>query len=98
MEFRLLVGDMSFFVFCKFEIVIFKIVQVMTENIPFAFLYVLSIYDYKMALQCFIFFFAEDAHNKRSRRSKQLMDIGISVFHHSAVVLRSVSITSDEKS
>ena len=44
MEFSLLVGDMSFFVFYKFEIVIFKIVQVMTENIPFAFLYVLSIY------------------------------------------------------
>ena len=44
MEFSLRVGDMSFFVFCKFEIVIFKIVQVMTENIPFAFLYVLSIY------------------------------------------------------
>ena len=43
MEFRLRIGDMSFFVFCKFEIVIFKIVQVMTENIPFAFLYVLSI-------------------------------------------------------
>ena len=43
MEFSLRVGDMSFFVFCKFEIVIFKIVQVMTENIPFAFLYVLSI-------------------------------------------------------
>ena len=35
------VGNMSSFVFCKFEIVIFKIVQVMTENIPFAFLYVL---------------------------------------------------------
>ena len=44
------------------------------------------------------FLFAEDVHNKRSRRSKQLMDIGISVFHHSAVVLRSVSITSYEKS
>ena len=43
MEFRLQVGDMSFFVSCKFEIVIFKIVQVMTENIPFAFLYVQSI-------------------------------------------------------
>ena len=43
MEFSLRVGDMSFFVFCKFEIAIFKIVQVMTENIPFAFLYVLSI-------------------------------------------------------
>ena len=43
MEFSLRVGDTSFFVFCKFEIVIFKIVQVMTENIPFAFLYVLSI-------------------------------------------------------
>ena len=34
MEFSLRVGDMSFFVFCEFEIVIFKIVQVMTENIP----------------------------------------------------------------
>ena len=42
MEFSLRVGDMSFFVFCKFEIVTFKIVQVMTENIPFAFLYILS--------------------------------------------------------
>ena len=31
------------FIFCKFEIVIFKIVQVMSENIPFAFLCVLSI-------------------------------------------------------
>ena len=44
MEFSLRVGDMSFFVFCKFEILIFKVVQVMAENIPFAFLYVLSIY------------------------------------------------------
>ena len=43
MEFSLRVGDMSVFVFCKFEIVIFKIVQIMTENIPFAFLYVLSL-------------------------------------------------------
>ena len=44
-EFSLRVGDMSSFVFCKFEIVIFRIVhcQVITENIPFAFLYVLSI-------------------------------------------------------
>ena len=38
MEFSLRVGDMSFFVFCKFEIVILKIVKVMTENISFAFL------------------------------------------------------------
>ena len=43
MEFSLQVGDMSFFVISKFEIVIFKNVQVMTENIHFAFLYVLSI-------------------------------------------------------
>ena len=35
MEFGLRLGDISFFVFYKFEIVIFKIVQVMTENIPF---------------------------------------------------------------
>ena len=43
MEISLQVGDMSFFVISKFEIVIFKNVQVMTENIHFAFLYVLSI-------------------------------------------------------
>ena len=43
MEFSLKVEDMSFFVISKFEIVIFKNVQVMTENIHFAFLYVLSI-------------------------------------------------------
>ena len=44
MEFSLRVGDMSFFVFFKFEIGIFDIVQGMTENKPFAFLYVLSIF------------------------------------------------------
>ena len=43
MEFGLRVGDMSFSFSCKFKIVIFKIVQVMTENIYIAFLYVLSI-------------------------------------------------------
>ena len=43
MECSLRVEYMSFIVFCKFEIVILKIVLVMTENIPFAFLYVLSI-------------------------------------------------------
>ena len=43
MEFSLWVGGMSFFVFCKFEVVVFNMVQVMTENIPFEFLYVLSI-------------------------------------------------------
>ena len=50
MEFSLRVGDMSFFVFCKFETVIFKIVQVMTEeNIPFVFLYVLSILSFSIS-------------------------------------------------
>ena len=43
MEFSLRVENVPFFVYSKFEIVIFKIVQVITENIPFAFLYVLSI-------------------------------------------------------
>ena len=47
MEFGLRVGDMSF-LFSVNLIVIFKIVQVMTENIPFAFLYVLSIYTINM--------------------------------------------------
>ena len=40
MEFNLLVKDMLFFVSCKFEMAIIKIVQVMTEIIRFAFLYV----------------------------------------------------------
>ena len=43
--------SLSFFVFCNFEIVIFKIVQVRTENIPFAFLYVLSIEVVYMFIQ-----------------------------------------------
>ena len=44
MEFNLLVVNMLFCVTCKFEMAIFKIAQVMTENIRFAFLYLLSIY------------------------------------------------------
>ena len=43
MEFNLLVADMLFCVTCKFEIAIFKSVQVTAENVRFAFLYVLSI-------------------------------------------------------
>ena len=43
MEFNLLVKDMLFFVSCKFEMAIIKIVQVVTEIIRFAFLYALSI-------------------------------------------------------
>ena len=53
MEFSLRVGDMSFFIFCKLEIVIFNIVQVMTENIPFVFLYVLSIDTYTHSTSVF---------------------------------------------
>ena len=37
-EVNLLVGDRLFFVTCKFEMAIFNIVQVMAENIRFAFL------------------------------------------------------------
>ena len=44
MEFNLLVANVLFCVTCKFEMAIFKIVQVMTENIRFSFLYVLSIF------------------------------------------------------
>ena len=57
MEFSLRVGDMSFFVFFKFEIGIFDIVQGMTENKPFAFLYVLSI---------FFFFFFQNSQRTTS--------------------------------
>ena len=44
MDFSLLVGDTSVFDSRKFEMEIVKIVQVIAENIRFAFLYVLSIF------------------------------------------------------
>ena len=45
MEFSLRVVDMALFVFCKFEIVIVKIELVMTDNLHFTFLYIMSIYE-----------------------------------------------------
>ena len=43
MEFSQLMIDILVNVFCKFEMYIFKIAQVINENIRVAFLYVLSI-------------------------------------------------------
>ena len=43
MEFDLLMTDILVYVSCKFEMYIFKIAQVISENIRIAFLYVLSI-------------------------------------------------------
>ena len=43
MEFGQLMADILVYVSCKFEIDIFEIAQVIGENVPFAFLYVLSI-------------------------------------------------------
>ena len=44
MEFGQLMLDILIYVSCKFEMYIFKIAQVISENIRIAFLYVLSIY------------------------------------------------------
>ena len=44
MEFRELMTDILVNVSCKFEMYIFKIAQVINENVRIAFLYVLSIY------------------------------------------------------
>ena len=44
MEFGQLMIDILVYVSCKFEIYIFKIAQVISENIRIAFLYVLRIY------------------------------------------------------
>ena len=44
MEFGQLMADIRVYVSCKFEIYIFEIAQVIGENVPIAFLYVLSIY------------------------------------------------------
>ena len=43
MEFGRLMADILVYVSCKFEMYIFEIAQVIGENVPIAFLYVLSI-------------------------------------------------------
>ena len=45
MEFRILMTDIPVYVSCKFEMYIFKIALVISENVCIAFLYVLSIYS-----------------------------------------------------
>ena len=45
MEFGLLMTDIPVYVFCKFEMYIFKIALVISENVCIAFLYVQSIYE-----------------------------------------------------
>ena len=44
MEFGQLMADIQVYVSCKFEMYIFDIAQVIGENVPIAFLYVLSIF------------------------------------------------------
>ena len=44
MEFGQLMADIRVYVSCKFEMYIFEIAQVIGENVPIAFLYVLSIF------------------------------------------------------
>ena len=44
MEFGQLMADILVFVSCKFEMYVFEIAQVIGENVPIAFLDVLSIY------------------------------------------------------
>ena len=44
MEFGQLITDILVNVSCKFEMYIFKVAQVINENVRIAFLYVLSIY------------------------------------------------------
>ena len=43
LEFGQLMADIQVYVSCKFEMYIFDIAQVIGENVPIAFLYVLSI-------------------------------------------------------
>ena len=45
MEFSQLMADILVYESCMFEMYIFEIAQVIGENVPIAFLYVLSIYN-----------------------------------------------------
>ena len=55
MEFGLLMTDIPVYVSCKFEMYIFKIALIKSENICIAFLYVLSIYLSFMAAGDYFF-------------------------------------------
>ena len=52
MEFGQLITDILVNVSCKFEMYIFKIAQVINENVRIAFLYVLSIYSLGILAIC----------------------------------------------
>ena len=52
MEFGKLMADIRVYVSCKFEMYIFEIAQVIGENVPIAFLYILSIYIWSFKLIC----------------------------------------------
>ena len=52
MEFGQLMADILVYVSCKFEMYIFEIAQVIGENVPIAFLYVLSIDKTKALIKC----------------------------------------------
>ena len=58
LEFGLLMKDEPVYVSCKFEMYIFKIVLVISENVRIAFLYVLSIYLHLKQLITIILLFS----------------------------------------
>ena len=51
MEFGLLMREIPIYISCKFEMYIFKIALVISENLRIAFLYVLSICAFKQECQ-----------------------------------------------
>ena len=56
MKFNQLMIDILVYISCKFEMNIFKIAQLISENVRIAFLYVLSIYSGKMEYLSLIVF------------------------------------------
>ena len=52
MEFGLLMTDIPVYVSCKFEMYIFKVALVISENVCIAFLYVLSIFYSEYSTVC----------------------------------------------
>ena len=62
MEFGQLMIDILVYVSCKFEMYIFKIAQVISENVRIAFLYVLSIHKVKLN---------RNQHQRTSKREPQ---------------------------
>ena len=74
MEFGQLMADILVYVSCKFELYIFEIAQVIGENVPIVFLYVLSICSSGAGTD-------NPLGSKLKKKHKSLSSLNLVIFH-----------------